>query len=135
MPPIVTWTSELVSDTLRWRLRTIAITRSSQLTTTYATVRAVWTPRTEPHAHFSCRRCGAVADLDVAIDARRAEDAARATGGDPAQVDVVVRGVCAACRVPRGQSAPVRAQRRPGSDRAATSRLAARCRRHAAACA
>src|SRR3954471_15558852 len=59
---------------------------------------ALFDPRTEPHAHFSCRRCGAVADLDVEIDARAAEAAARATGAEPAQVDVVVRGVCGACR-------------------------------------
>src|SRR3954464_4214169 len=59
---------------------------------------ALFDPRTEPHAHFSCRHCGAVADLDVAIDAREAEAAARATGAEPAQVDVVVRGVCASCR-------------------------------------
>jgi Fe2+ or Zn2+ uptake regulation protein len=59
---------------------------------------ALFDPRTEPHAHFSCRRCGAVSDLDVAVDATVAEDAARASGAEPAQVDVVVRGVCAACR-------------------------------------
>src|ERR671932_2129222 len=59
---------------------------------------ALFDPRTEPHAHFACRACGAVADLDVALDARAAEEAARATGAEPAQVDVVVRGVCAACR-------------------------------------
>ena len=59
---------------------------------------ALFDPRIEPHAHFSCRRCGSVADLDVAVDATVAEDAARASGAEPAQVDVVVRGVCAACR-------------------------------------
>jgi Fe2+ or Zn2+ uptake regulation protein len=59
---------------------------------------ALFDPRVEPHAHFACRRCGAVADLDVALDATAVEDAARATGAEPAQVDVVVRGVCAACR-------------------------------------
>jgi len=58
---------------------------------------ALFDPRTEPHAHFSCRRCGTVGDLDVAVDAREALAAARATGAEPAQVDVVVRGVCAAC--------------------------------------
>ena len=59
---------------------------------------ALFDPRVEPHAHFACRRCGAVADLDVALDATAVEDAARATGAEPAQVDVVVHGVCAACR-------------------------------------
>src|ERR687890_1311951 len=30
-------------------------------------------PRTDPHAHFACRRCGAVSDLDAAVDASAAE--------------------------------------------------------------
>ena len=59
---------------------------------------ALFDPRPEPHAHFSCRRCGVVGDIDVAVDASAAEAAARATGAEPAQVDVVVRGLCAACR-------------------------------------
>src|SRR5919107_4149119 len=59
---------------------------------------ALFDPRIDRHAHFACRRCGTVADLDVALDATAAEDAARAAGGEPAHVDVVVRGVCAACR-------------------------------------
>src|ERR687885_388 len=59
---------------------------------------ALFDPRTQRHAHFSCRRCGAVSALDVAVDATAAEDAARRSGAEPAHVDVVVRGVCAACR-------------------------------------
>jgi Fe2+ or Zn2+ uptake regulation protein len=55
-------------------------------------------PRTEPHAHFACRSCGAVLDLDAPVDAAAAEAAARAAGAEPAAVDVVVRGRCAACR-------------------------------------
>src|SRR6187549_1167613 len=41
---------------------------------------ALFDPRTEPHAHFACRECGTVSDIDVAVDARAAQDAARATG-------------------------------------------------------
>ena len=55
-------------------------------------------PRTDPHAHFACRICGAVADLDAVVDATAVEAAARATGAEPDQVEVVLRGVCGACR-------------------------------------
>ena len=59
---------------------------------------ALYDPRTEPHAHFACRRCGAVSDLDASIDSAAAEAAARADGAEPDHVDVVLRGVCGACR-------------------------------------
>jgi Fe2+ or Zn2+ uptake regulation protein len=59
---------------------------------------ALFDPRTEPHAHFACRSCGAVLDLDAPVDAPAAEAAARAAGAEPAGVEVVVRGRCAACR-------------------------------------
>jgi Fe2+ or Zn2+ uptake regulation protein len=59
---------------------------------------ALFDPRTEPHAHFACRRCGAVVDIDAGVDAAAAEDEARATGAEPEHVEVVLRGLCAACR-------------------------------------
>jgi Fe2+ or Zn2+ uptake regulation protein len=59
---------------------------------------ALFDPRTEPHAHFACRRCGAVTDLEAVVDAATAEDAARAAGSEPDHVEVVLRGLCAACR-------------------------------------
>jgi Fe2+ or Zn2+ uptake regulation protein len=59
---------------------------------------ALFDPRTEPHAHFACRGCGAVLDLEAPVDAAAAEGAARATGAEPEDVDVVVRGRCADCR-------------------------------------
>src|SRR3954453_17926219 len=59
---------------------------------------ALFDPRTEPHAHFSCRACGTVSDLDAAVDARAAQVAARAAGAEPDHVEVVLRGLCGACR-------------------------------------
>jgi Fe2+ or Zn2+ uptake regulation protein len=59
---------------------------------------ALYDPRTEPHAHFTCRVCGTVTDLDVALDTAAAENAARAAGAAPDHVDVVLRGVCGDCR-------------------------------------
>jgi Fe2+ or Zn2+ uptake regulation protein len=59
---------------------------------------ALFDPRTDPHAHFACRTCGAVLDLDAPVDAAAAEGAARAAGAEPAAVEILVRGRCAACR-------------------------------------
>jgi Fe2+ or Zn2+ uptake regulation protein len=59
---------------------------------------AFFDPRTEPHAHFACRRCGAVVDLEASVDAAAAEAAARAGGAEPDHVDVVLHGLCASCR-------------------------------------
>jgi Fe2+ or Zn2+ uptake regulation protein len=59
---------------------------------------ALFDPRTDPHAHFAGRTCGAVIDLETELDATAVETAARAAGADPAAVDIVVRGQCAACR-------------------------------------
>jgi Fe2+ or Zn2+ uptake regulation protein len=59
---------------------------------------ALYDPRTDPHAHFACRRCGAVTDLDAAVDAASVEAAARAGGAEPDHVEVVLRGLCASCR-------------------------------------
>src|SRR4051812_11691689 len=59
---------------------------------------ALFDPRTDPHAHFACRRCGAVLDVDADVDAAVAGTAARETGAEPDQVDVVLRGLCGACR-------------------------------------
>jgi Fe2+ or Zn2+ uptake regulation protein len=59
---------------------------------------ALFDPRTAPHAHFACRRCGAVSDLEAGVDAAQAEAAARASGAEPDHVEVVLRGLCGACR-------------------------------------
>src|SRR3954463_14012246 len=44
---------------------------------------ALFDPRTDPHAHFACRRCGAVLDVDADVDAAVEETAARETGAGP----------------------------------------------------
>src|SRR3954471_11761077 len=59
---------------------------------------ALFDPRIDPHAHFACRRCGTVSDLHAAGDASAAQTAARASGAEPDHVEVVLRGLCAACR-------------------------------------
>jgi Fur family ferric uptake transcriptional regulator len=58
---------------------------------------ALYDPRTDEHQHFVCRRCGAVADVEVAIDAAGLTDRARAGGLAVDAVEVVLRGVCADC--------------------------------------
>src|SRR3954468_24899001 len=58
---------------------------------------ALFDPRTEPHAHFACRVCGAVLDLDAAVDAAPARAAALAAGAEADHVDVVLRGRCPDC--------------------------------------
>jgi Fe2+ or Zn2+ uptake regulation protein len=63
---------------------------------------ALFDPRTDPHAHFACRRCGTVSDLDAAVDATAARAAARAAGAEAEQVEVVLRGLCASCRASAG---------------------------------
>jgi len=59
---------------------------------------ALFDPRTDPHAHFACRRCGRVSDIDAEVDAAAVEAVARASGAEPDHVEVVLRGLCADCR-------------------------------------
>lgn len=58
----------------------------------------LYDPRTHPHHHVVCRRCGAVADLDAPVDHEAVVAAAREAGFEPARSDTVVHGICAACR-------------------------------------
>lgn len=57
---------------------------------------ALYDPRTEPHAHLVCERCGAVSD--VAIDGTHIVDQARLVGVAARDVEVILHGRCASCR-------------------------------------
>ena len=54
-------------------------------------------PRADPHHHFVCDDCGAVSDLDAAVDVAPALAGLRGLGAEPVGAEVVVRGRCAAC--------------------------------------
>lgn len=58
---------------------------------------AVYDPRTDPHHHLICRRCGAIADLDGPVDDSGLRDAAERAGFAPTDSHMVIRGVCADC--------------------------------------
>ncbi|HET8978262.1 MAG TPA: Fur family transcriptional regulator [Solirubrobacteraceae bacterium] len=57
----------------------------------------LYDPRTEPHAHMVCRRCGRIEDLDSPLDVNLARRAAADAGFTPQAVEVVVSGLCADC--------------------------------------
>src|SRR5918999_1568134 len=58
---------------------------------------ALWDPRTEPHHHLACRRCGRVEDVEADLDAAGALAAARHAGFEPEQVELLVSGLCERC--------------------------------------
>jgi Fe2+ or Zn2+ uptake regulation protein len=53
--------------------------------------------RVEDHHHVICRNCGRVQDLDVPVDARAAERAARGAGFYVTHAQLTVSGLCEAC--------------------------------------
>jgi Fe2+ or Zn2+ uptake regulation protein len=58
----------------------------------------VFDPRTDPHHHFTCRRCGAVEDLDAPVELAGVMRRARRAGYAAEHAEVVVSGLCASCR-------------------------------------
>jgi Fe2+ or Zn2+ uptake regulation protein len=54
-------------------------------------------PRADEHHHVSCRQCGRVEDLEVAVDDRAVLRHAGASGFSPDRMQVVVVGLCADC--------------------------------------
>jgi Fe2+ or Zn2+ uptake regulation protein len=61
---------------------------------------ALYDPRTDPHQHMTCRRCGAVQDLDGDIDVGPLVAGARAAGFAPERADLVISGLCSRCSRP-----------------------------------
>jgi Fur family transcriptional regulator, stress-responsive regulator len=57
----------------------------------------LYDPRTEPHQHMVCRRCGRIDDLDGEVEVGRLLRQAAGTGFDPEAVQVVISGLCTAC--------------------------------------
>lgn len=55
-------------------------------------------PRRDEHQHLICRACGAVEDLDVAVELEPALAAARGEDFVVDHAEVVVTGLCRACR-------------------------------------
>jgi Fe2+ or Zn2+ uptake regulation protein len=62
----------------------------------------VYDPRVEDHHHAVCRACGAIADVDAAVDRADVVASARAAGFSVDGAQVIVRGLCAGCRAVRG---------------------------------
>jgi Fe2+ or Zn2+ uptake regulation protein len=57
----------------------------------------VYDPRTEPHHHAICRRCGRMEDLVAPVDLRAAEAAAANAGFRADHGELQLTGLCAAC--------------------------------------
>jgi Fe2+ or Zn2+ uptake regulation protein len=58
---------------------------------------ALYDPRTDPHSHVRCSRCGRVEDIDTPVDPERVLRAARESGFEPDRAELVVSGLCASC--------------------------------------
>jgi Fe2+ or Zn2+ uptake regulation protein len=58
----------------------------------------VFDPRIEPHHHLTCRRCGAVEDVEAPVELDKVLRRARRAGFDAEHAEVVVSGLCRDCR-------------------------------------
>jgi Fe2+ or Zn2+ uptake regulation protein len=58
----------------------------------------LYDPRTDPHHHLVCTRCGSITDLDFDLDTAALERAAGRAGFERERVEAVVHGRCANCR-------------------------------------
>jgi Fe2+ or Zn2+ uptake regulation protein len=59
----------------------------------------VFDPRTDPHHHVTCRRCGAVEDVEGPVELDGVLRRARRTGFAAEHAEVIVSGLCRDCRV------------------------------------
>jgi Fe2+ or Zn2+ uptake regulation protein len=57
----------------------------------------VFDPRIEPHHHLTCRRCGAVEDVEAPVELDKVLRRARRAGFDAEHAEVVVSGLCRDC--------------------------------------
>lgn len=57
----------------------------------------LYDPRGDEHHHLVCRRCGAVEDVDAAVDVAGLQRAARRNGFAADRAEVVLSGRCARC--------------------------------------
>jgi Fe2+ or Zn2+ uptake regulation protein len=57
----------------------------------------LYDPRTTPHQHTVCRRCGRVDDLDGELDTAVLEQASARAGFSAQAVEVVISGLCPEC--------------------------------------
>lgn len=58
----------------------------------------VYDPNVSEHHHLVCSACGEIIDVEAPVDDRALLQAARRSGFAPADSQVVVSGLCAACR-------------------------------------
>ena len=58
---------------------------------------SLYDPRTEPHQHMVCRRCGRIDDLDYELRLEEPLEAARVAGFHPDKAELLVSGLCAEC--------------------------------------
>jgi Fe2+ or Zn2+ uptake regulation protein len=58
----------------------------------------IYDPKVSEHHHLICSSCGAIIDIDAPVDNGALMKAARSSGFEPAAAEVVVRGLCSACR-------------------------------------
>lgn len=59
---------------------------------------ALYEPARSDHAHFVCRRCGLVEDVDYALPPSFVADLERRRGFGVSDVSLTLEGVCARCR-------------------------------------
>jgi Fe2+ or Zn2+ uptake regulation protein len=58
----------------------------------------VFDPRTDPHHHLTCRRCGAVEDVEAPVELAGVLRRARRAGFGAEHAEVVVSGLCRDCQ-------------------------------------